>query len=139
MTQVIRHYLDLGWQIQLFVQCHEANPSWDNGLVAMRIAQSVNHPAVRVMPFLADPKALQQAYTQLDCLLTTRLHGAILRIGTGQPTVVIGYLPKAQGIMHDIGLARWCLAIGTATAADIIAAIAHRDAQLPLIPLHCRR
>lgn len=133
LTQVISHYLNHGWQVQLFVQCHEANPRWDDGQVAQRIAQRVNHPAVRVMPFLADPTALQHAYAQLDCLLTTRLHGAILRLGTGQPTVVIGYLPKAQGIMHDLGLADWCLDIGTATAVDIIAAIARCNDQLPRI------
>ena len=133
MIQVISHYLNHGWQVQLFVQCHEANPSWDDGQVAQRIAQHINHPAVRVMPFLANPTALQQAYTRLDCLLTTRLHGAILRLSTGQPTVVIGYLPKAQGIMHDMGLARWCLAIDTATTVDIIAAIECRDMQRPLI------
>jgi polysaccharide pyruvyl transferase WcaK-like protein len=133
MIHVITHYLTLGWQVRLFVQCHEANPSWDDGQVAQHIAQRINHPSVHLMPFIAEPTALQQAYAQLDCLLTTRLHGAILRLGTGQPAVVIGYLPKAQGIMHDIGLANWCLDIATATPADIIAAIDCRDAQLPLI------
>jgi polysaccharide pyruvyl transferase WcaK-like protein len=133
MTQVITHYLSHGWQVQLFVQCHEANPSWDDGRVAQRIAQGINHPAVQVMSFLADPTALQQAYARLDCLLTTRLHGAILRLGTGQSTVVIGYLPKAQGIMHDMGLAAWCLDIGTTTTVDVITTIERRDMQLPLI------
>ena len=133
MIHVITHYLTLGWQVRLFVQCHEANPSWNDGQVAQHIAQRINHPSVHLMPFIAEPTALQQAYAQLDCLLTTRLHGAILRLGTGQPAVVIGYLPKAQGIMHDIGLANWCLDIATATPADIIAAIDCRDAQLPLI------
>ena len=85
------------------------------------------------MPFIADPTTLQQAYAQLDCLLTTRLHGAILRLGTGQSAIVIGYLPKAQGIMDDMGLGGWCLDIATATPTDIIAAIDSRDAQLPLI------
>jgi polysaccharide pyruvyl transferase WcaK-like protein len=61
------------------------------------------------------------------------LHGAILRLGTGQSAVVIGYLPKAQGIMADMGLGAWCLDIDTATPNDIIAAIDNRDAQLPLI------
>jgi colanic acid/amylovoran biosynthesis protein len=133
MTQVITHYLSHGWQVQLFVQCHEANPSWDDGQVAQRIAQRINHPAVHLMPFIADPTNLQQAYAQLDCLLTTRLHGAILRLGTAQSAVVIGYLPKAQGIMADMGLGAWCLDIDTATPNDIIAAIDNRDAQLPLI------
>ena len=133
MTQVITHYLNQGWQVQLFVQCHEANPSWDDGQMAQRIAQRINHPAVHLMPFIADPTALQQAYAQLDCLLTTRLHGAILRLGTGQSAVVIGYLPKAQGIMADMGLGAWCLDIDTATPNDIIVAIDSRAAQLPLI------
>lgn len=133
ITQVITHYLTLGWQVRVFVQCHEANPSWDDGRVAQRIAQRTNHPAVQLMPFIADPTALQQAYAQLDCLLTTRLHGAILRLGTGQSAVVIGYLPKAHGIMHDMQLDAWCLDIATATPTAIIAAIDSRDAQLPLI------
>lgn len=133
LTQVIMHYLNQNWQVRLFVQSNEANPSWDDGQVAQRIVQRVNHPSVQLMPFIPDPTALQQAYGQLDCLLTTRLHGAILRLGTGQSTVVIGYLPKAQGIMADMGLGAWCLDIDTATPNDIIVAIDSRDAQLPLI------
>lgn len=123
LCDIMQHYVERGWQIQLFVQCHDTNPAWDDAQVAHRLAARIAHPAVHVMPFIADPHELQNAYVRLDRLLSTRLHAAILRMACGQPCVVIGYLPKAAGIMHDIGLAAWCLDITHLDAQRVMTAL----------------
>lgn len=130
---VIQHYVADSWQVRLFVQCHDSNPAWDDARVAKRIQTRIAHPDVQVMPFIADPHELQQTYARLDRLLTTRLHAAILRLACNQPTVVLAYLPKATGMMHDIGLAPWCLAIATHDVQDVLTALASCDDQLPYL------
>ncbi len=133
LCDVIKHYLALGWRVHIFVQCQDSNPAWDDTHVARRIIATLAHPAVVLMPFIADPAQLQQAYAQLDRMLTTRLHAAILRLACNQPCVVIGYLPKTQGIMHDIGLAAWCLDIHTTDTQTVISALDTSEKQYPLL------
>lgn len=133
LCAVIHHYVARGWHVRIFVQCQDHNPAWDDAIVAQRIATRIGHAAVTHVPFIADPAQLQQAYAQLDRLLTTRLHAAILRMACMQPCVVLAYLPKATGIMHDLGLARWCLDMTTHKVADIVAALDSSAAQRPLL------
>ncbi len=129
LIQVMRHYLALGWQIRIFVQCQDRNPDWDDTRVAQRLYAQLAHPAVTLVPFIGEPRALQHAYAQLDRLLTTRLHAAILRLACQLPCVVLSYLPKASATMHDHGLATWCLDIGETDASALIHALDTCDAQ----------
>lgn len=135
---VAKHVHAHGWHIQLFGQCTDQTPGWDDRVVVHRIAQQL--PFATVMPVVATPTALQHQYAQLTCLLSTRLHGALLRFAMGQSAVVIAYQPKAIGIMHDNGLAAWCIPIDTITPEAIIAAIDSHLDQIPIIAVqrqHC--
>jgi colanic acid/amylovoran biosynthesis protein len=127
-----------GWHIQLFSQCTDQTPGWDDTIAVKRIALQI--PFATVMPVVATPTELQHQYAQLTCLLSTRLHGALLRFAMGQSAVVIAYQPKAIGIMHDNGLAAWCIPIDTITPEAIIAAIDSHLNQIPIIAVqrqHC--
>ena len=121
VVTVARHFWAHGWCIQLFGQCTDHTPGWDDTLVVQRLATQL--PFATVMPIVTTPAQLQHQYAQLTCLLSTRLHGALLRFVMGQSAVVIAYHPKAHGIMHDNGLAAWCLSIDTITPEAVIAAI----------------
>ena len=133
LCTVMRHYVAHGWQIRLFVQCQDINPAWDDTHVAQRLWAHMAHPAVHIIPFIDEPQALQHAYAQLDRLLTTRFHAAILRLACRLPCVVLSYLPKATATMHDLGLGTWCLDIADADAHALIAALESSAAQHTLI------
>jgi polysaccharide pyruvyl transferase WcaK-like protein/O-antigen/teichoic acid export membrane protein len=128
---VARHFHTRGWRIQLFAQCTDQAPGWDDTLVVQRLATHL--PFATVMPTVESPTDLQHQYAQLTCLLSTRLHGALIRFAMGQSAVVIAYHPKAYGIMHDNGLGTWCLPIDTITSEAIIMAIDTHSNQLPII------
>ncbi|MEY3989000.1 MAG: hypothetical protein RI985_81, partial [Chloroflexota bacterium] len=88
---VATHFRALGWHIQLFGQCTDHAPGWDDALVVQRLAPQI--PFATIMPTVTTPATLQHQYAQLTCLLSTRLHGALLRFAMGQSAVVIAYHP----------------------------------------------
>lgn len=128
---VARHFHAAGWSIHLFAQCTDDAPGWDDRVVVQRLASHL--PFAHIMPVAPSPHVLQQQYAELSCLLSTRLHGALMRFAMNQPAVVIAYHPKAHGIMHDIGLEAWCLAIDTLTPEAVIHAVDTAATQLPII------
>lgn len=132
LVTTIKHYLSGGWRIQLFSQCRDAHPAWDDRLVTNRIAAQVQG-AIEVMSDITDPVTLAHAYAQVDCLIATRMHAAILRLRNGGSCVVIGYLPKAAALMNDLGLAAWHIPIDSVNASLLCTAIDTRSQQKPLI------
>ena len=128
---VAHHFHAHGWHIQLFGQCTDQTPGWDDSVVTQRLALQL--PFATVIPTVDSPTTLQHYYAQLTCLLSTRLHGALMRFAMEQSAVVIAYQPKAHGIMHDNGLAAWCLTIDTITPEAVITAIDSHADQIPII------
>ena len=132
LVEALLHYAAQGWRIQLFSQCRETQPAWDDRLVSMRIAQRIGS-AGELMPDYATPEALAVAYATVDCLVATRMHAAILRMSSGGTCVVIGYLPKAAALMSDLGLSRWHIPIASITSMQLQSAIDARAQQAPLL------
>lgn len=128
---VAKHFWASGWRIQLYAQCTDQSPGWDDTRVVAHLATHL--PFATIMSPVTTPVALQNQYAQLTCLLTTRLHGALIRFTMGQSAVVIAYHSKAVGIMHDNGLGAWCLPIDTITPEAIISAIVTHTNQLTII------
>ncbi len=120
-----------GWNIQLIGQATDHTPGWDDTEIVHRLAMHL--PFATVIPPMATPDELQHHVAQLTCLVSTRLHGALLRFAMGQSAVVIAYHPKAHGMMHDIGLTPWCIPIDTITTDAVLDAIHTHTTQLPLI------
>lgn len=139
LLAVCHHYQQRGWQVCVFVQCQENHTAWDDGVVAQRLANQC--PGSRIVAYEADPEVLQQHYSRMQVLLTTRLHAAILRLAQHQPTVVLAYLPKATGTFADLGLPAWCLDYQDVHSDTLIAAIdsaPHQQAIIADIPQRYR-
>lgn|GEM_PF-806455 len=58
-----------------------------------------------------DPYELQRLYAHFRLMLGTRMHANILALGAGTPVVGIAYEPKTLGILEQLGLSDWGLAI----------------------------
>lgn len=137
---VCHHYQQRGWHVFFFVQCQENHTAWDDGVVARRLADQC--PGSHVVAYEADPDILQQHYSRMQILVTTRLHAAILRFAQQRPTVVIAYLPKATGMLHDLELQAWCLDYQDIRSDTLIAAIdnaSHQQEVLADTPLRYRK
>jgi colanic acid/amylovoran biosynthesis protein len=132
VVETIKHFRDCGWRVQLYSQCRDGNHAWDDRVVSYRIAQQIGD-GIELMPDYATPEALSTAYAALDCLVATRLHAAILRMRSGGACVVIGYLPKAAGLMSAMGLSDWHIPIADVNAERLMSAIETRTQQQPLL------
>lgn len=140
LLAVCRHYQQRGWRVHFFIQCQENHTAWDDGVVARRLADQC--PGSRVLAYEANPDILQQHYSRMQVLLTTRLHAAILRLAQQRPTVVVAYLPKSTGMFADLGLQAWCLDYQDAHSDALIAAIDRTPQQQEVLadtPQHYRR
>lgn len=54
-----------------------------------------------------DPSTLHDAierYADLDVLIASRMHAAIFAMAVGTPAIAVGYEPKVEGVMADLGL-----------------------------------
>lgn len=110
-----------GGRVTLYVQAIEHAPAWDDRGVAARVAAQI--PGAEIVSGFRDPLLLARAYAGLDCLIATRMHSAILRLCSGRPCVVIGYLPKARSMMDDLGLADFFLDIAHLDAGQLAAVV----------------
>jgi colanic acid/amylovoran biosynthesis protein len=88
-------------------------------------------PARRVLllPLLAAerPEAIINIMSCVDLLLATRFHSAIFAFLAGTPAITVCYQPKGEGIMRELGLARFAVDISaiehehiTALATEIL-------------------
>ncbi len=132
LVTTIEHFATHGWRIQLYSQCREANPAWDDRLVTQRIALRAAC-TVEIMPDITDPTTLAHAYAALDAMVATRMHAAILRMRSGGSCVVIGYLPKTAALMQDLGVADWHVPISAVDAATLCALVERRADQIPIL------
>ena len=132
LVETIQHYQARGWRIQLFSQCREEHHAWDDRIVSARIGQRIGD-SVEVMADFSTPETLAAAYAGVDCFVATRMHAAILRMRSGGTCVMIGYLPKAAGLMADMGLSDWHIPIADVNAERLMSAIETRTQQQPLL------
>ena len=66
-----------------------------------------------------DHRQIKAAYNQLDFLIGTRFHSVIFSLTSGVPCIAIEYEHKSRGIMRELGLEHWVLAIGDVTEAGL--------------------
>jgi colanic acid/amylovoran biosynthesis protein len=109
-------------QVYIFVQCYGPTPDQDDRRCARRVYERVraHTEAVTLMPDFHDALDIRAAYRQLDCLIGTRLHTGIFALSQAVPVVLIGYQPKAAGMMALLGLERYCPDITAITGEDLL-------------------
>jgi len=107
LTRLARQY---NGRIHVFCQCFGPSPDQDDRPVAERLHQQLRQLRVETtlhMDF-RDARELVSAYSELDLVIGTRMHTAIFALSTGVPALLIGYQPKACGMMTMLGLERYC-------------------------------
>lgn len=95
--------------LHIFSQCYGPSLIHDDRVAAQRLydrlRRYVDHLTLRET--FNDAMALRSAYAQMDCMIGTRMHTAIFAAGSGVPVVLIGYQPKALGVMDWLGLSEY--------------------------------
>ncbi len=71
------------------------------------------------LPDAAAPERIIHLLAQADFAVTTRFHSAVFAFIAGTPAIPIVYQPKARGIMHMLGMEKYCLDIQNLNADEI--------------------
>lgn len=94
----------------------------DDRHAARRVVARAKHPErIVTHPVVEDACRLAQVYATMDIFVATRMHSAIFAMLGGVPVLVIGYQPKAVGLMKMLGLESFCVPIQHASAATLTA------------------
>jgi polysaccharide pyruvyl transferase WcaK-like protein len=75
------------------------------------------------IPAIATWKDLVASLLDVDFLIASRLHSAILGFATQTPTVAISFDPKVDWLMEDLGQTDYLLQIRDFSAEDVIGAL----------------
>lgn len=98
--------------VEIHVFCQSFGPSLDQDdrPVALRLYQQLRRNGVDAALHLDFRSAdeIEAAYSQLDMVIGTRMHTGIFALTSGVPVLLIGYQPKACGMMATLGLERYC-------------------------------
>lgn len=111
--------------IYLFSQCNGPDFAHTDIIALQRVFSRLRSKEVPV--FLSgitdDFRILKAAYARMDCIVGSRMHTAIFALSAGIPTILIGYQPKAFGLMKWFGLDRFCYRIETLNQEQLIKGI----------------
>jgi colanic acid/amylovoran biosynthesis protein len=91
----------------------------DDRIVQRRIAGFCSSEPLRVEA-LRDHHELKAVYGELDLLIGTRFHSVIFSLTAGVPCIGIAYEHKTTGIMLELELEQWVIAIEDVTADRLI-------------------
>ena len=98
-------------QIHLFCQCYGPSRDQDDRAVVRRLHERIEQlggQAIARSGFI-DAREIISAYGDMDLVIGTRMHTGIFALCNRVPVLLIGYQPKARGIMTSFGLERyWC-------------------------------
>ncbi len=107
----------------IFVQCYGPTIDQDDRYIAQRIYQRLlketNQVQVTLLDTFKGALEIRTLYKQMDCMIGTRMHTGIFCLSQAVPIVLIGYQPKAYGIMELFGLERFCCNIETMTEDEL--------------------
>jgi colanic acid/amylovoran biosynthesis protein len=107
--------------IQIFCQCYGPSPDQDDRPVARRLHERIRQlgadTTLRVD--FRDAREIVAAYGELDLLIGTRMHTGIFALCNAVPVLLIGYQPKACGVMASFGLDRYCCDISAVDAEQL--------------------
>jgi polysaccharide pyruvyl transferase WcaK-like protein len=83
------------------------------------LAQQMHIPRIRTW------KHLVASLRDVDFLIASRLHSAILGFVTQTPTIAISFDPKVDWVMEDLGQTEYLLQIRDFTAENVVEALDH--------------
>jgi colanic acid/amylovoran biosynthesis protein len=115
-----------GAMVYLFSQCTGPDLAHDDRQVLNRIYLGLYERGVPAVLFDAfdDYLELKAAYACMDCIIGSRMHTAIFALSLGVPVILIGYQPKAAGVMELFGLSQFCYEIEAVDEERLVAGLA---------------
>ena len=118
-------------EIFLIIQCYGPSKDQDDRNITNRIYQRLhNHIAnIFVLDNFKDALEIKSAIKALDFVIGTRMHTAIFALSTSIPVILIGYQPKACGMMKSFGLPKYCCDMEDVTeeGLDVLIKDLHRN------------
>ncbi|MFV2044189.1 MAG: polysaccharide pyruvyl transferase family protein [Anaerolineales bacterium] len=108
-------------EFYIFAQCYGPGRDHDDRRAARRLFSRVKEATGKVMMVSDFQNALEAkaAYMGMDCVIATRMHSGVFALSSYVPTVLIGYQPKACGMMRMLELEQYCCDIETLTADQL--------------------
>lgn len=112
-------------KISVIVQCFGPSAQDDDRDVSRRIFSKIGceNDAVQLLDTYRHPRDVKQAYANMDLVIASRMHAAILSLNSGVPVILIGYQPKARGLMKQFGMEEFVLPIEKTDMENSIARI----------------
>lgn len=112
LSEISRKY---GATIYLFSQCNGPDLAHNDLLALHRVFLHLRREGVPVVlsNVTDDFLELKAAYAHMSCVIGSRMHTAIFAFSLGIPMILIGYQPKAFGVMKWFGLSHFCYEIET--------------------------
>lgn len=105
-------------EIFLFVQCYGPSADQDDRIITYRIfdrmKDRVSH--IHILDKFKDSMELKSTIKAMDTVIGTRMHTGIFALSSEVPVLLIGYQPKACGMMNYFGLPQYCCNIDEVTA-----------------------
>ena len=126
MAQVCRTLLERGDAELVLITTHQKTTTHVHTDVDViervfsQIPESLRGDVQLVSEFI-HPQEFAGLMGGCDLVVSSRLHGAILSLAGGAPTVALEYEPKTRGLMRQIGLEDWVLSMGDSSAEEISA------------------
>jgi colanic acid/amylovoran biosynthesis protein len=117
VSVLLKFHQTCGVYLHIFSQCFGPTPDQDDRRCARRVYERLRKQidAVALHDTFRDALEIKQAYESMDCMIGTRAHTAIFALSSAIPVVLIGYQPKAYGIMQLFGLEHYCCPIESLT------------------------
>jgi polysaccharide pyruvyl transferase WcaK-like protein len=113
---------------ELIVHSDGPTSRGDDSIAARHIARLVTEPImIRSVVGCASLADVEHAYSQFDCVVTTRLHAALLALRVGVPVFGIAYETKMSEIFGQLGLSEWWTAIDRIDVEQVKRAVAHLE------------
>lgn len=111
--------------VYFFIQVTGPTPLENDRLGVEKVLARLGGAAAlaRVIDAPLSPAQLKACYGCMQLFLATRLHSGIFALGAGVPSLFVGYLSKTRGVLEQLGLADWCLEIGSLAAPELYAAV----------------
>jgi colanic acid/amylovoran biosynthesis protein len=105
--------LNLGTDIYFFPQVSGPTAHEDDRNAFQEVTSIMVCPIkhIKIIKDRLSPDALRHLYQRMDLFLASRLHSGLFAMSYGIPTLMIGYMSKAQGIMELLNLEDWLLDI----------------------------
>lgn len=105
-------------RVHVFCQSFGPSSDQDDRPVAQRLYHQLRRNGIDATLHIDFRHAgeIMAAYGQLDMVIGTRMHTGIFALSGGVPVLLIGYQPKACGMMAMLGLERYCCDIGDMNA-----------------------